>query len=117
MAIVNVEDARRLARRRLPRIFFDYIDGGAFAEKTRQANEADFGDILLKQSVLTGAHTPDLATHFLGRKFSLPFMLGPVGFLGLYASVNSFSRLTAAIKGRSEVLKTWPARAGDRVLL
>lgn len=38
-------------------------------------------------------------------------------FLGLYASVNSFSRLTAAIKGRSEVLKTWPARAGDRVLL
>lgn len=38
-------------------------------------------------------------------------------FLALYASVNSFSRLTASIKGRSEVLKTWPARAGDRVLL
>ena len=38
-------------------------------------------------------------------------------FLGLYASVNSFSRLTAAVKGRSEVLKTWPARAGDHVLL
>jgi type VI secretion system protein ImpG len=38
-------------------------------------------------------------------------------FLGLYASVNSFSRLTAMVKGRSEVLKTWPARAGDQVLL
>ncbi|MFC6486424.1 type VI secretion system baseplate subunit TssF [Nitratireductor sp. GCM10026969] len=38
-------------------------------------------------------------------------------FLGLYASVNSFSRLTATVKGRSEVLKTWPARAGDQVLL
>ena len=38
-------------------------------------------------------------------------------FLGLYASVNSFSRLTAAVKGRSEVLRTWPARAGDHVLL
>lgn len=38
-------------------------------------------------------------------------------FLGLYASVNSFSRLTALVKGRTEVLKTWPARAGDRVLL
>jgi len=38
-------------------------------------------------------------------------------FLGLYASVNSFSRLTAAVKGRSEVMKTWPARAGDHVLL
>ena len=86
MAIVNVEDARRLARRRLPRIFFDYIDGGAFAEKTRRANEADFDDILLKQTILTGVHAPDLTTHFLGRKFALPFMLGPVGFLGLYAS-------------------------------
>lgn len=38
-------------------------------------------------------------------------------FLGLYASVNSFSRLTAKVKGRSEVLKTWPARGGDQVLL
>lgn len=38
-------------------------------------------------------------------------------FLGLYASVNSFSRLTALVKGRSGVLKTWPARAGDRTLL
>ena len=40
-----------------------------------------------------------------------------VCFFGLYASVNSFSRLTAAIKGRSEVFSTWPARAGDHVLL
>lgn len=38
-------------------------------------------------------------------------------FLGLYASVNSFTRLTASIKGRTEALKTWPARAGDRILL
>jgi type VI secretion system protein ImpG len=38
-------------------------------------------------------------------------------FFGLYASVNSFSRLTALVKGRSGVLKTWPARAGDRILL
>ena len=38
-------------------------------------------------------------------------------FLGLYASVNSFSRLTAEVKGRSGILKTWPARAGDRILL
>ena len=38
-------------------------------------------------------------------------------FLGLYASVNSFSRLTALVRGRSGKLKTWPARAGDRILL
>ena len=47
------------------------------------------------------------------------FMMASVleRFLGLYASVNSFSRLTALVKGRSGVLKTWPARAGDRILL
>jgi type VI secretion system protein ImpG len=38
-------------------------------------------------------------------------------FLGLYASVNSFSRLTALVKGRTGIIKTWPARAGDRILL
>lgn len=58
MVIVNVEDARSLARRRLPRIFFDYIDGGAFAGKTLRANEADFDDISLRQTVLTGVSAP-----------------------------------------------------------
>src|SRR5690606_3726731 len=38
-------------------------------------------------------------------------------FLGLYCSINSFSRLTAKVKGRSGVLRTWPPRAGDRILL
>ena len=42
MDLINVEDARQAARRRLPRIFFDYIDGGSFGEATLRANRADF---------------------------------------------------------------------------
>lgn len=55
-------------------------------------------------------------THFSG---SSVFLLASIieRFLGLYASVNAFSRLTARIKGRSGIVKTWPARAGDRILL
>jgi isopentenyl diphosphate isomerase/L-lactate dehydrogenase-like FMN-dependent dehydrogenase len=85
MMLVNVADARQAARRRLPKIFFDYIDGGAASEATLRANEADFVRWRLEQSVLTGITAPDLSTDYLGARRALPFMLGPVGFLGLYA--------------------------------
>lgn len=83
--IVNVEDARLKARRRLPRIFFDYVDGGAFGEETLRANRRDFENWTLRQRVLVDASRRDLTTNFLGTTNSLPFMLGPIGFLGLYA--------------------------------
>jgi isopentenyl diphosphate isomerase/L-lactate dehydrogenase-like FMN-dependent dehydrogenase len=96
MTLVNVEDARRRARQRLPRMLFDYIDGGAFGETTLNANRADFDDLLLRQNVLTGVHAPDLTARFLGKRQALPFMLGPVGFLGLYASQGEQKAARAA---------------------
>jgi type VI secretion system protein ImpG len=63
----------------------------------------------------------DVAVEFDDQRFSGSglFLLACVleRFLGLYCSVNSFSRLTAKVKGRTGVLRTWPPRAGDRVLL
>ncbi|QRM57471.1 alpha-hydroxy acid oxidase [Sinorhizobium sp. BG8] len=85
MTLVNVNDYRERARRRLPKIFFDYIDGGSFEEETMRANRADFGGFKLRQNVLVEPKERDLATSFLGERHPLPFMLGPVGFLGLYA--------------------------------
>lgn len=85
MDFVNVEDARRAARCRLPRIFFDYIDGGAFSEATLRANEAEFGRWNLVQRVLTAPPVRDLATTVLGARQALPLVLGPVGFLGLFS--------------------------------
>jgi len=94
--ILNVEDARAMARRRLPKIFFDYIDGGAFSEYTLHANEADFSLWELEQRVLAVAPDRDLHTSFLGQRHALPFMLGPVGFLGLYSSRGDYASASAA---------------------
>lgn len=85
MIIASWEDARALARRRLPKVFFDYIDGAAFSEATARANIEDFEAWQLNQRVLTNVATRDLTTTFLSATRPLPFMLGPVGFTGLFA--------------------------------
>jgi isopentenyl diphosphate isomerase/L-lactate dehydrogenase-like FMN-dependent dehydrogenase len=96
MKLVNVEDARLLAKRRLPKIFFDYIDGGSFGEVTLAANRADFARWSLVQRVLMNSTERDLSTTFLGARHALPFMLGPVGFLGLYAGQGEVQAAQAA---------------------
>ncbi|CAM5771010.1 alpha-hydroxy-acid oxidizing enzyme [Labrys miyagiensis] len=96
MKLINVDDAREAARRRLPRIFFDYIDGGSFGETTLRANQADFERWRLVQKVLVNPERRDLSTTFLGVRHPLPFMLGPVGFLGLYAGKGEQKAARAA---------------------
>ena len=96
MHLINVEDYRRLARRRLPKIFFDYIDGGSFDEQTMQTNRTDFAGYELKQTVLVEPKPQDLSTDFLGVRQALPFMLGPVGFLGLYSGHGEAKAARAA---------------------
>lgn len=81
---VNVDDFARAARRRLPRIFADYIDGGAFSETTMARNTGDFSRIALRQRVLRPLQQPDLSVTLAGRSTALPFGPGPVGFQGLY---------------------------------
>lgn len=98
MRLLNVADARAEAQRRLPKIFFDYIDGGAASEATMRANEADFACYELEQRALSGTTAPRLGTTFLGQKQALPFMLGPVGFLGLYARDGEIQAARAAAK-------------------
>lgn len=92
----NIADLRRLARRRLPRIFFDYIDGGANAEVTMAANESEFSRYRLRQHVLRDVSKRDLSVEFLGRRHALPLMLGPVGFLGMFARKGEVQAARAA---------------------
>ena len=82
--IANINDFRKLAKHRLPKIFFDYIDGGSFSETTLLRNRSDFQKWELTQRVLRIEEMPSLETEFFGATHGLPFMLGPVGFLGLY---------------------------------
>lgn len=85
MIIASTTDFREAARRRLPRFLFDYVDGGAFAERTLARNVSDLADIALRQRVLRDVSTIDTSTTLFGVRQSLPVALAPVGLTGLYA--------------------------------
>ena len=77
--VVNIADLRRLAQRRLPRVAFDYIDGGADGEVTLRENSRVFDDVLFRPKNAVSMSTCDLSTTVLGQKLALPFILAPVG--------------------------------------
>src|SRR5258706_12420965 len=85
MTIALIEDMRLAAQRRLPRVLFDYIEGGAFSEHTVSANRRDFDHWLFEQRVLASVEIRDLRAIILGIERALPLLLGPIGFLGLFA--------------------------------
>jgi L-lactate dehydrogenase (cytochrome) len=76
---VNIADLRLAARRRLPRVAFDYIDGGADGEVTLRENSRAFEDIQFRPRSAVATKTCDLSTTVLGQRLELPFMLAPVG--------------------------------------
>ncbi|GAA1850435.1 alpha-hydroxy acid oxidase [Pseudonocardia ailaonensis] len=81
---VNVEDVRGRARRVLPRILFDFIDGGAGDELTQSANRTAFARVPLDVRSAVAVGTPDLRTTVLGQEVSLPVLLAPCGGVALY---------------------------------
>jgi L-lactate dehydrogenase (cytochrome) len=85
LAPATALDYRELARRRLPRQLFDYVDGGAYDERTMRANVADLGRVLLRQVVMRDVSTRDPAVEVLGRRLALPVILAPVGLGGMLA--------------------------------
>ncbi|MGD0852732.1 MAG: L-lactate dehydrogenase [Acidimicrobiales bacterium] len=85
LAPASIDDYRELARRRLPRQIFDYVDGGAFGESTLAANRDDLHRIQFRQRVLRDVSTRSLSTTVLGEEISLPVILAPVGFGGMLA--------------------------------
>ncbi|NRG11904.1 FMN-dependent L-lactate dehydrogenase LldD, partial [Klebsiella variicola] len=87
---------REAARRRLPRFLFDYIDGGAVAENTMNANATELASVALRQRVLCGAGEPTLATTILDASWAMPVALGPVGATGMYARRGEVQAARAA---------------------
>lgn len=76
---ITIEDLRRLAKRRLPRVVFDYIDGGAEAEITMRRNIAAFQDLGFRPRSAVANAPCNLRTTILGTEFDLPFLLAPLG--------------------------------------
>ena len=81
---VTADDYRRLARKKLPRFLFDYIDGGAGEEATLWSNREDFRSIRLRQRVLRDVSRVDSSTTVLGRSVNMPVVLAPVGLAGMF---------------------------------
>jgi isopentenyl diphosphate isomerase/L-lactate dehydrogenase-like FMN-dependent dehydrogenase len=77
--VINIEDLRRLAKRRLPRVVFDYIDGGAEAEQTLRANGRAFETVTLRPRCAVATPVCDLRTTVIGTSLSMPLILAPVG--------------------------------------
>lgn len=81
--ITNIEDLRRIARRKVPRALFQYVDHGSYDEITMRANADELKAIRLRQRVLVETANPSLATTLLGEPVAMPVAIAPTGLTGL----------------------------------
>jgi len=81
----SISDYREIARRHLPGILFEYIDGGSYAESTLQRNVGDMEQLALRQRVMRDMSRLDTTVQTLGFNLSMPVGLSPVGLAGMYA--------------------------------
>ncbi len=98
MTAITIEDLRELARRRLPRALFDYVDGGAHDETTLEANREDLRRIAFRPRVLVDVGERSLETELLGAKQALPLVLAPAGNAGMLSRRGEIAAARAAEK-------------------
>lgn len=105
--VLNISDLRRLAQERLPRVVFDYIDGGADAEVTLRDNVKAYEEITFRPRGAVAIPSCDLTTTVLGHRLELPFILAPVGSTRLFYPNGEVLAARAAGKaGTAYVLST-----------
>ena len=81
--ITNIEDLRVLAKKRVPRMFYDYADSGSWTESTYRANESDFQRIKLRQRVAVNMENRSTATTMVGVDVQMPVAIAPTGLTGM----------------------------------
>ena len=96
--ITCVEDLRRLAEKRVPRMFYDYADSGSWTEGTYRANESDFARIKLRQRVAVNMENRSLKSTMAGQAISMPVALAPVGLVGMQHADGEILAARAAEK-------------------
>jgi isopentenyl diphosphate isomerase/L-lactate dehydrogenase-like FMN-dependent dehydrogenase len=111
--VLNIEDLRRKAKRRLPRVVFDYIDGGAEAESTLGANCRAFEAVALRPRCAVATPMCDLRTTVLGTSISMPVILAPVGSCRLMFPRGEEAAARAA--GEAGILYTLSTLSGCRL--
>ena len=96
--ITCVEDLRVLAKRRVPRMFYDYADSGSWTESTYRANQADFQSIKLRQRVAVNMDDRSTATKMAGVDVTMPVAIAPVGLTGMQHADGEIHAARAAEK-------------------
>ena len=81
--VTNIEDLRALAEKRVPRMFYDYVDSGSWTESTYRANASDFQKIKLRQRVAVNMENRSAASTMIGQPVAMPVALAPVGLTGM----------------------------------
>ncbi|MCZ8375000.1 MAG: alpha-hydroxy acid oxidase [Beijerinckiaceae bacterium] len=96
--ITCIDDLKRLAQRRVPRMFYDYADSGAWTEGTYRANESDFQKIKLRQRVAVDMRNRTLESEMVGQKVAMPVALAPTGLTGMQHADGEILAARAAAK-------------------
>lgn len=96
--ITCVADFQKLARRRVPRMFYDYADSGSWTETTYRANESDFQRLLFRQKVAVDIETRHLQTTMLGEPVRMPVAIAPTGLTGMQHADGEILAARAAHK-------------------
>ena len=96
--ITNIHDLRRLYRRRVPRMFYDYTETGSWTEQTFRENSTDFRDLYFRQRVATDMAGRSTATTMVGQEVAMPVALAPVGLTGMQHADGEIKAARAAAK-------------------
>ena len=96
--ITTIEELRLLAKKRVPRMFYDYADSGSWTESTYRANESDFQKIKLRQRVAVNMEGRSTATSMIGQKVAMPVAIAPTGLTGMQHADGEILAARAAKK-------------------
>jgi len=96
--ITCIEDLRQIHKRKVPKPFFDYVDGGSYAEETLRANISDMQKFKFRQRILVDISSRSLETKILGEKAAMPLILAPVGSTGMQYGDGEIHACRAAQK-------------------
>jgi len=96
--ITNIEDLRLLAKARVPRMFYDYVDSGSWTESTYRANAADFQRIKLRQRVAINMENRSTRSTMIGQSVAMPVALAPTGLTGMQCADGEIKAALAAKK-------------------
>jgi L-lactate dehydrogenase (cytochrome) len=94
--ITNIDDLKRIYRRRVPKMFYDYAESGSWTEQTFRANTTDFSELLLRQRIAVDMGNRTTRTQMIGQNVSMPVALAPVGVTGMQCADGEIKAARAA---------------------